>query len=101
MAEYWLLVCALACSSVGAWWATSDPTSRRVRRIEFLAWILGIVGAVTLADQLGGVQAVVHCCTRSRNHGSGPRPPRPRGHSDQESETARNSSAEVAAADLP
>jgi FtsH-binding integral membrane protein len=53
MAEYWLLVCALACSSVGAWWATSDPTSRRVRRIEFLAWILGIVGAVTLADQQG------------------------------------------------
>ncbi|AMY55298.1 hypothetical protein [Rhodococcoides fascians] len=53
MAEYGLLVCALACSSVGAWWATSDPTSRRVRRIESLAWILGIVGAVTLADQLG------------------------------------------------
>ncbi|WP_415976813.1 hypothetical protein [Rhodococcus sp. 077-4] len=64
---YSLIALALACSSLGAWWAAVDYSgrrmpsgsqrhtwdkSRRVRRIEFVAWLSAFFGAIAVANQL-------------------------------------------------
>lgn len=64
---YLLIALASVCSSLGAWWAAVDYSgrrmpsvsqrhkwdkSRRVRRIEFVAWLSAFFGGITVANQL-------------------------------------------------